>query len=316
MDRERLLKNLEVPTGCVDVVLDTDAFNELDDQFAIALLLSHPERLHPVGFCAAPFLNELSTSPEDGMEKSYNEILKLLSLMGREDLKSAVYRGSRRYCPDEQTPVESEAARFLVETAKRYSPEKPLYIVAIGAITNVASAILMEPRAMTENTVIVWLGGHALHWKDTKEFNLWQDVAGARVLFGCGVPLVQLPCIGVVDTFRLTKSELEAWLRSTTPIGDYLAENTISACEQYASGKAWSRVIWDVTAVGWLLNDGGRFMTSRIIPSPIPQYDGTYAFDDVRHPICYVDQIHRDSLMTDLLQRIATYSPAPSVSEQ
>mgnify|MGYP000127446142 CR=1 FL=1 len=85
MEREQYLKNLEVPSGCVDVVLDTDTFNELDDQFAVALLLSHPERFHPVGFCAAPFLNANSSSPEDGMEKSYQELMKILPLHQRKD---------------------------------------------------------------------------------------------------------------------------------------------------------------------------------------------------------------------------------------
>ena len=122
MEREQYLKNLEVPSGCVDVVLDTDTFNELDDQFAVALLLSHPERFHPVGFCAAPFLNANSSSPEDGMEKSYQELMKILTLMEREDLKAVTFRGSRHYCPDEKTPVPSEAARFLAETAEKYLP--------------------------------------------------------------------------------------------------------------------------------------------------------------------------------------------------
>ena len=90
-----------------------------------------------------------------------------------------------------------------------------------------------------------------------------QDIAGARVLFGCGVPLVQLPCMGVVSAFCVTKGELEQWLRGTTPIGEYLADNTVRECERYAAGTAWSRCIWDVTAVGWLLNDGGRFTSCR-----------------------------------------------------
>ena len=36
MTNEQRIRNLSVPTGKVDVVLDTDAFNEIDDQFAIA----------------------------------------------------------------------------------------------------------------------------------------------------------------------------------------------------------------------------------------------------------------------------------------
>ena len=73
--------------------------------------------------------------------------------------------------------------------------DQPLYVVAIGAITNVASALLMKPE-IAEKIVLVWLGGHAWTWPDTREFNLIQDVAAARVVFGCGVPLVQLSCMG------------------------------------------------------------------------------------------------------------------------
>ena len=199
----------KVPTECVDVILDTDAYNEVDDQFAIALLLKCPERARILGLCAAPFLNGRSTSAADGMEKSYHEIIKLLRLAGREDLIEHTYRGSPAYLLDEKTPVKSDSARLMAETAKQYSPEKPLYIVAIGAITNVASAFLLEPRAMAENTVVVWLGGHSKDWVNTKEFNMRQDVAAARVVFDSGVPLVLLPCAGVVSEFRTTKPELE-----------------------------------------------------------------------------------------------------------
>ncbi len=83
-----------------------------------------------------------------------------------------------------------------------YTPEKPLYVLAIGAITNVASAILKNPDII-DRIVIVWLGGNVLHWPENKEFNLYQDVAAARIIFECGAALVQLPllwrCIGGYD---------------------------------------------------------------------------------------------------------------------
>ena len=143
----------------MDVVLDTDAYNEIDDQFAISYMLRAPEKFNVKGICAAPFFNSLSDSPEDGMVKSYNELFNLLTLSGDEEIKDRVYEGSRTYLPDENTPVESPAADFMAELAKAYSPENPLYIVAIGAITNVASAFLKNPE-MKENTVVVWLAGH------------------------------------------------------------------------------------------------------------------------------------------------------------
>ena len=98
------------PTGSVDVVLDTDAYNEVDDQYAIAYLLRSEPKLVTRAIYAAPFLNERATSSADGMEKSYNEINKLLSLMGEE---RPVFRGSARFLENEQTPVISDAAQYI-----------------------------------------------------------------------------------------------------------------------------------------------------------------------------------------------------------
>ena len=300
MTNEQRMKNLSVPKGMIDVVLDTDAYNEVDDQFAISYMLKSKERLNTKAIYAAPFFNGNSVSPKDGMEKSYNEIFKILLLAGEE---CDVFRGSEKYLDDENTPVISSAAEDLVERAKNYSPEKPLYVVAIGAITNIASAILLNPD-ITENIVVVWLGGHGLHYHDTKEFNMYQDVAAARVVMRSGVPFVQLPCMGVVDKFAVSKQELELWLKGKNQLADYLATNTIAAAEAYAKGRAWTRVIWDVTAVGWLLNDSDRFMQSRVIPTPIPTYDNLYATDYNGHPMRYVYSINRDSLMNDLFEKL------------
>ena len=71
MTKEQFLKNLMPPAGLVDVVLDTDAYNEVDDQFAIAYLVRSSNRLTVKGFCAAPFFNAIVSSPAEGMEKSY-----------------------------------------------------------------------------------------------------------------------------------------------------------------------------------------------------------------------------------------------------
>ena len=298
-----LIRIPNVPTGMTDVILDTDAFNEIDDQFAIAYMIKSSEKLNVKGICAAPFFNSNSDSPKDGMEKSYDEIKKLLNLMDKGDRIQNVFKGSDRYLTDEKTPVESDAARFIADLASEYSADKPLYIVSIGAITNVASAILMNPE-IVDKTVVVWLGGHSLEYYDTKEFNMMQDVAAARVIFGCGVPLVQLPCMGVVDVFRMSKSELEYWLKGNNKLADYLAENTISAAEKYASGKPWSRVIWDVTAVAWLLNDNDRFMRSRIIKKHMPNYDYKYDIESDDGFMRYVYSIKRDALMEDLINKL------------
>lgn len=295
------LKRLEKPKGRIDVVIDSDAFNEIDDQFAIVYALKSTEKLNVKALFAAPFLNKNSISPEDGMLKSYDEILKLLTIMKREDLKSSTYKGSNNYLKDEATPVESDAAVRLVELAKEQDPERPLYVVSIGAITNIASAILMD-NSIIDKIVVVWLGGHSHSWHDNREFNLAQDVAAARIIFGSGVPLVQLPCRGVVSEFLTTGPEIEYWLKGKNEISDYLYNITVREGTKYSKVSTWSRTIWDVTAVAWLLD--GDFMYDRILPSPIPEYDHFYAFDYGRHPIKYVYGIKRDNLMQNLVDTI------------
>ena len=300
MTNGQKLKNISVPQGRIDVVLDTDAYNEIDDQFAIAYLLKNSEKLSTKAIYAAPFLNERSVSALDGMEKSYDEILKILDLIGE---KKEVYKGSGSFLPDEHTPVISDAAKDLAKRALDYSPENPLYVVAIGAITNVASAMLLEPK-VAENTVVVWLGSNALHYHDTKEFNLKQDIAAARVVISSGVPFVMLPCMGVVSAFTVSRYELEHWLVGKNPLATYLAENTIAAAESYASGRPWTRVIWDVTAVAWLLNDGNRFMRSEVVELPLPAYDGKYEQNGKTYTACYVYHLWRDSLFGDLIKKL------------
>ena len=300
LSEEQRIKMLKVPEGYIDMVLDTDAYNEIDDQFAISYAMK-AEKLNVKAIYAAPFFNDRSSGPADGMEKSYREILKLLDLA---KLSTAVFRGSDRYLPDEKTPVSSPAAEDLVKRAMDYTPEKPLYVVAIGAITNIASALLIKPE-IADRIVVVWLGGEALDWPHNAEFNCMQDVASARVVFNSGAPLVMLPCMGVVSAFTTTGPELHSRLDHKNALCDYLVQNTVDAAEAYASGHVWSRVIWDVTTIGWLLNDGDRLEESRLINTPIPQYDHHWSFD-CRRPLCrYVYHINRDALLDDLFEKIS-----------
>lgn len=296
-----LVKRLQRPTGPVDVVLDTDTYNEIDDQFALAYLLLNGEKLRLQGIFAAPFVNEKSDTPAEGMEKSRQEIEHILSLMNREDLLPLVYRGSTAYLPDEHTPVDSPAARRLVELARAHTPDEPLYVIAIAAITNVASALLLDP-SIRDRVVVVWLGGHARHYHDNHEFNLMQDIAGARVLLGCGCAVVLLPCMGVVSAFATTESELRVNLRGKNKLCDYLYEYTVSECNQRAKVPCWSKPIWDVTAVAWLL---GEYTLDEMISSPIPEYDHHWGSDPRRHFIRCVYHVQRDLLFHDLFEKLS-----------
>jgi inosine-uridine nucleoside N-ribohydrolase len=303
MTNEQYLKNLEVPSGEVDVVLDTDAFNEIDDQFAIAYLLANTDKLKLKAIYAAPFLNKLVETAKEGMEKSYDEILRLLTLLEKQEYQQCTYKGSDMFLADESTPVQSQAAVELVKLAKQYSPKKPLYVITIGAITNIASALLFDPT-IAGNIVVVWLGGQSREYHDTKEFNLYQDIAAARVVFQSGVPIVQLPCKGVVSGFAVSYAELEYYLKGANQLCDFLVGRVKEALDRYAKGTVPSRVLWDVVAVAWLINEDDRFMLSRIDSLAIPEYNHQYSYDTSKQ-MRYIYYVKRDALVTDLFKKLS-----------
>lgn len=301
-DSERI-RMLQCPRHPVDVVIDTDTYNEVDDQFALAYLLKNQDRLRLQAIYAAPFLNEKAETPEEGMEKSYQEIMSILELADAKKYMACVYKGARCFLEGEKIPAASPASGDLIRRAMSHSREDPLYVVGIAAATNIASAILQEP-AIRERMVVVWLGGSAFHCSGMEEFNLMEDLCAARVLFDSGVPLVQLPCWGVVESFSLSRPEMEAYLSGKNKLSDHLARYAIEEVEKWASGSLWAKVIWDVTAVAWLLNDRQQFMNDRIVSCPEIAGDGSYGFTGGRHSMKYVYRIERDALMTDLVTKL------------
>ena len=291
------LARLQPPTGQVRMVLDTDTYNEVDDQFALVHALLSPERLRVEAIYAAPYYNNRSSGPADGMEKSYEEIHRLLEKL-QWPTRDFVYRGATAYLDPHLQPQESAAARDLIARALASPDDDPLYVVAIGAITNVATAVLLEPKII-EKIVVVWLGGHALHWPHTREFNLKQDVPAARLLFDCGVPFVLIPCMGVVSHLHTTIPELEAYVAGRGAIGDYLVEIVKGYHDDH---RGWSKVIWDISTIAYLLNE--RWTPSHLVHSPVLTDQVTWSVDQSRHLIRYVHFIERDPIFSDLFTKL------------
>jgi purine nucleosidase len=298
---ELRLRRLQPPTGKVNMVLDTDTFNEIDDQFAVVYTLLSKDKLNLQAIYAAPFFNELSTGPKDGMEKSYDEILRILQRMN-EPAEGFAYRGSESYLPSADQPVDSPAARDLIARAMAAPDDEPLYVVAIGAITNVASAILLEPRII-EKIVVVWLGGHILSWRDTKEFNLKQDVPAAQVVFDSGVPMVLVPCLGVASHLLTTLPEIERFVKGQGAIGDFLAERYEGCCEDH---YAYSRVIWDISTIAYLIDPG--FVPTDLVHSPILTDQVTWSHNPSRHWIRCANFVSRDRVFKDFFGKLERYA--------
>jgi len=280
----------------VRMVLDTDTGNEIDDQFALVYALISPE-LNVQAVYAAPFTNNRSTGPADGMEKSYEEILRILSRLEKSP-NGFAFKGSSTYLSDLKNPERSPAALDLVERARKSKPEDPLYVVAVGAITNVANAILIDP-SIIRNIVVVWLGGNGLNWPDQREFNFRQDLKASRIIFDCGVPFVQLPCTPVVTHFATTVPEMERYVAGRGAIGDYL----LAIFKDYRKDHfGWSKVLWDMTAVAWVIDD--KSLPSDLVHSPIVTDNYTFSFDQSRHLIRTVNFVQRDPIFRDFFTKL------------
>ena len=297
LDEAFRLRQMEPPTSKVRMVLDTDTYNEVDDQFALAYAFLSKEKIELEGIYAAPFHNNRSNGPADGMEKSYEEILRLLKMLGKSP-EGFAFRGSDRYLEDVTKPIRSEAALDLVKKAMASSPENPLYVVPVGCITNIASAILIEPKII-ENIVVVWLGGNGLNWPHQKEFNLMQDVLAARVVFDSGVPFVVMPCRPVVSHFHTTIPELKYYLEAKNELSDYLYNIVV----EYSGGRdAYSKVIWDVIAVAWLVNPG--WIKTNLVHSPVLTDQVTFSVNQSRHFIRMAEELNRDAIFRDLFEKL------------
>jgi purine nucleosidase len=257
---------LHPPTGRVRLALDTDTYNEIDDQFSLVYALLSPGQLEIEAIYAAPFYdtrfgNDRSTSPEDGMLKSYDEIRRVLEKLGRSH-EGFVFHGSASWLAAPDRPVPSAAVDDLI-TRARAERDTPLYVVAIGAITNVASALLMVPD-IAERIIVVWLGGNPHYWPTATEFNVYQDMLAARTIFDSGVALVHVPCLAVTEQLRISLPEMERFAQGRNAAGDYLFE-IFSEAVAHDAGR--TRPIWDLGPLVWLAHP--EWAPSALIHSPL-----------------------------------------------
>ena len=117
-DDTKILSLLKPRSGVVRAVLDTDTFNEIDDQFALVQMMLSHERIKVEGIYAAPFsMNERADTPEKGMELSYDEILRLLERINVSH-ENFVFKGVKEYVGSNKQVVEAPAVDELIKIAK------------------------------------------------------------------------------------------------------------------------------------------------------------------------------------------------------
>ena len=312
-------RRLALPRGRVQAVIDTDAANEIDDQFALAWALLSPERIEVLGLYAEPFSfahrrAALPAAPADappfnppamGMERSYQEILRICGMLGS-DAGARAFRGTPGYLPAEGPPPASDAVEHLIATARAMPGDTPLYVVALGCPTNVAAALLLAPD-IARRIVVVWTSGypsHAPHVNDS--FNLEQDARASRLLVDSGVPLVYLPGFHVGAQLRLSLAEADRHLRGRGAIGDALhrlfTRNPLWAILPGEAREPYSWVIWDLINIAWLIEPD--WVPSTLVDTPALDAALRWERRPGRPPMREAHAVQRDAIFRDFFAKL------------
>ena len=291
------------PGKRLDLIIDTDAYNEIDDQFAIILALLSPERFRVRALHAAPFENHRVASYGEGMERSFEEILRLLDFLdlapGDHVKRGALSRFGET--PDEFNP----AVDNLIAMAADYTPDNPLFVVAVGAITNVAEALRREP-SLADRIVLFWLGGHPSHWPHNREFNLRGDPAAVRFIMESPVRFGWFPCAVVAEALKTTLSEMELNVSGRGPLGNYLFRIFKQYEYQDLTAMAASKTIWDLAPFAWLID--ADTCNVRTLPRPSLDAESNWQSRPDGAEVMEAIRVRRDPVFRDLFEKLAAFS--------
>lgn len=214
------------------VILDTDIGTDVDDCLALALILCSPElRLEAITCVYGDVLLRARLA------------LKLLALRGRDDVPvmvgasrpllglRAVYwaghEGEGLLEPGDAAlaPAPEHAVDYLVRTVLDNPGQ--IHLVAIGPLTNVALALLREPRLAQQLAGLTIMGGAlrgpgSLHLPYS-EHNIRCDPEAAHVVFASGAPMTLMP-LDVTTQVRMRAADVAAIRTGGTPFHAAVAE--------------------------------------------------------------------------------------------
>ena len=172
------------------------------------------------------------------------------------------------------------------------------YILAIGAITNVALAIKKEPQIINKIEVI-WLGGNSFLSKENKEFNFRQDVQAVKIVFESKVKLTIIPCKNVASNLRTTIYELEHFLKGKSELCDYLCQRFY---DDGVHGIQERRVIWDISVIAYMINR--EWFETEEVSCPNIKDNTAYELTEYNHKITVVNYLNVDKIFRDLFEKL------------
>lgn len=278
----------------INVILDTDTYNECDDQFALAYMLKNKYMFNIEAITIAPYSHKTrSESISDGQELSYNEVLKICNWLDF-DTDNKVFKGATGYIQNDYNE-DNDAVNKIIEIALK---NNKTYILGIGAITNIALAIKKEPRII-DRIEVIWLGGNEIGYKDNLEYNFRQDIKAVKIVFESKVKLTILPCKSVVSDLIIDLNTLKKYLEDKSELCNYLIERFHN--DGY-HGIMESRVIWDISVIAYMINK--NWFETTEISCPNVNEDTSYELTDNRHKITFVTKLNRSKIYKNLFEKL------------
>lgn len=277
-----------------NVILDTDTYNECDDQFALAYLLKNQDKFNIEAITVAPYSNSYTKETiEETTEKSYNEILKICNWLNFKT-ENKVFKGSTDYMSNGYNE-NNDAVNKIIEVANK---NQKTYILAIGAITNITLAIKKSPEIINKIEVI-WLGGNSFLVNNNREFNFEQDIQAVKDIFESKVKLTVIPCRNVASNLTTSIYELEHFLKGKNELSDYLCQRFYN--DTY-HGIQERRVIWDISVIAYMINR--LWFETEELSCPIIKEDTSYELTNNRHKITFVNYLDSNKIYNDLFKKL------------
>ena len=298
-----------VARGATPVILSTDIGNEIDDQWAIAYLMLDPH-FKVLGLISA----HAPSIPDPAGYNSYvllrDEVENQLNM----STHPPILAGGDKPLENKKTPRVNDAVHFLIDQSKGYSRSNRLTIIAIGATTDIASAILADPSIVDRIRIVAMAFADQ---ENAKEFNVQNDVAAWQALLDSNVPLV----IGPGDVCRrdlaMHFNQANEMLAKDGPIGTWLWDEykawyyrQVKPLRTDDFTKPW--MIWDIITIAYL--EG--MATAEAKPRPALNDEGTLGHPETDQTVIWITSVDSSHLWSNFQATIHAYLITHTVSHR
>lgn len=237
----------------VSIYIDTDLAAEVDDCYAVYRALNAPE-FDILGISAMGWEGPLDFATNTRASlKMIEEMLDILKL--RDKISHPL--GALHPMQDKDTPVDSDAARDIIAKAHSMPPGEKLQVFVLGAYTNIASALLLDPTIADKITVLVMGYRFDDQQLTPTESNTRGDLHAAEFLLRSNVELKTM-VNSTLRYFQWTKKEIDAEFKGKGGLRDYV----VNRWESY-SPQDVQRTVWDIAVFEAVLRP--ELATGRII---------------------------------------------------